>query len=68
MLQVKEYANYFHLLTYTNSTLYALTCNYFYYNHANLTYFNTCNHKKGADLAANTQPHLKYYEKTRVKD
>ena len=45
MLQVKENANYFHLLTNTNTILYALTYNYFYYNLTNLRYFNTCIYK-----------------------
>ena len=68
MLQVKKYANYFHLLTNTTSILYALTYNCFYYNYNNLTYFNTYFHemaqKKGADFTANTLKTLKYYEKT----
>ena len=50
MLQVKKYANYFHFITYTNSTLYALTYNYFYYNLTNLTHFNTYIRKKGCRL------------------
>lgn len=64
MLQVKRYANYFHLLTNTNTTLYALTCNYFYYNHTNLTYFNTCNRKKGRGLRSqHPQTHLNTMKK-----
>ena len=64
MLQVKKYANYFHLLTYTNSTLYALTYNYFNYNLTHLTDFNTCNRKKGCGLHSQHPSTLKYYEKT----
>ena len=58
MLQVKEYAIYFHLLTNRNTILYVFTCNYFYYNLTNLTYFNTYIYemaqKKGADFTADT--------------
>ena len=50
MLQVKKNTIYFHLLTYTNTTLYALTYNYFDYNLTNLTYFNTYICKKGCRL------------------
>ena len=64
MLQVKKYANYFHLLTYTNSTLYALTYNYFNYNLTHLTDFNTYFHKKGCRLHSRHPSTLKYYEKT----
>ena len=67
MLQVKKYANYFHLLTNTNTTLYTLTYNYFYYNLTGLTYFNTYFYeiaqKNSANFTANTIHTLKYYEK-----
>ena len=68
MLQVKKKAIYFILLTNAISTLYAHTCNIFYYNLTNLRYFNTCicrnDIKKGADFTADTPHTLKYYEKT----
>ena len=50
MLQVKKKAIYFHLLNNTISMPYALAYNIFYYNHTNLTYFNTCICKKGCRL------------------
>ena len=58
MLQVKKYANYFHLLTNTISIPYAPTYHFFYYNLTNLRYFNTCFHemaqKNSANFTANT--------------
>ena len=78
MLQVKENANYFHLLTNTILALYTLTCNYFYYNLPNLTYFNTYIYrnslktnfqaqKNSADFTANTINTLNTMKKPLIK-
>ena len=62
MLQVKEYTNYFHLLTNTNTIHYVITYNFFYYNYTDLTYFNTYFYeiaqKNSDDFTANTITHL----------
>ena len=66
MLQVKKYANYFHLLTNRNTIPYTLTYNYFCDNLTNLIYFNTYFYEKAqknsANFTANTINTLKKYE------